>query len=205
VVVPAHRITPGTRAHPAPAYGRALLSLLTTSFYAGLISFLLPYYIADVLGGSAELTGIALLFFVGAMAPISFAAGALTDRVGTLRVALLGSVIGVAGLASMITLDAGADLFDMAWRMVVLGLGAALFNTAINTAMLQSAPSGSEGVAGGVAMTTRTIAMTIGPAVSALAWTVAGGGLAGFRAGAAVVTATAVIGLAVLLIPVRKR
>jgi MFS transporter, DHA2 family, multidrug resistance protein len=186
------------------AYGITLISLLATSFTSGLIVFLLPYFVADVLGGSAELTGVTLLFLVGAMSVVSAAAGALADRVGTHRVALAGSVVGVAGMLTMLSLDAGSGLVDMAWRMVVLGVGAALFNTAVNAAMLASAPAGSEGVAGGIGMTVRTIAMTVGPAVSALAWTVAGGGVAGFRAGVLVITVATVVGLAVLLVPVRR-
>jgi MFS family permease len=187
-----------------PAYAVALISLLATAFTGGLIAFLLPYFVVDVLGGTAELTGVTLLFFVGAVSVVSAAAGALSDRIGTHRVALTGSAIGVVGMLTLVTLDADAGLLDMAWRLVVLGVGAGLFNTAVNAAMLASAPAGSEGVAGGVGMTVRTIAMTVGPAVSALAWTVAGGGVAGFRAGVVVITAATVVGLAVLLVPVRR-
>jgi MFS transporter, DHA2 family, multidrug resistance protein len=182
-----------------------LVSLLAMSFTGGLISFLLPYFVADVLRGGPELTGVTLLFFVGAMAPISAVAGAVADRYGTTVVALVGSAIGVLGMLSMLTLDAGSGLVDMAWRLVVLGIGAALFNPAINAAMLAGAPPGSEGVAGGVGMTVRTIAMTVGPSVSALAWTLAGGGVAGFRAGVVVITAAAAVGLLVLFAPVRAR
>lgn len=187
------------------AFAVTLVSLLATSFYAGLIAFLLPYFVADVLGGSPDLTGVALMFFVAAMAPVSAVAGALADRLGTTAVALAGSAVGVLGMLSMLTLDAGAGLMDMAWRLVVLGIGAALFNPAVNAAMLAGAPPGSEGVAGGVGMTARTIAMTVAPAVSALAWTLAGGGVAGFRAGVVVITAAGVVGLLVLLVPVRAR
>jgi MFS transporter, DHA2 family, multidrug resistance protein len=188
-----------------PAYAVALAALFATSFTGGLIAFLLPYFVADVVGATPQLTGVALLFFVGAMALVSAAAGALADRVGTSRIALAGSAVGVAGMLTMLTLDAGSGLLDMGWRLAVLGVGAGLFNTAINTAMLANAPVGSEGVAGGVGMTVRTIAMTVGPAVSALAWTVAGGGVAGFRAGVVVITAAAAAGLVALLVPVRGR
>ncbi|MCU1661425.1 MAG: transporter, family, multidrug resistance protein [Pseudonocardiales bacterium] len=187
------------------AFAVTLVSLLAMSFTGGLIAFLLPYFVADVLGGGPDLTGVALLFFVGAMAPISSVAGAVADRYGTTVVALVGSAIGVLGMLSMLSLDAGSGLVDMAWRLVVLGIGAALFNPAINAAMLAGAPPGSEGVAGGVGMTVRTIAMTVGPSVSALAWTLAGGGVAGFRAGVVVITAAAAVGLLVLFVPVRAR
>ena len=48
------------------------------------------------------------------------------------------------------------------------------------------------------------IAMTGGPAVAALSWTVAGGGTAGFRAGVLVLTAAALAGLLTLLAPARR-
>jgi MFS transporter, DHA2 family, multidrug resistance protein len=185
------------------AYSVMVVSLLATSFTGGLITFLLPYFVSDVVRGGPDLAGVALLFFVGAMAPLTAIAGALADRLGTTRVALAGSAISVLGMLTMFTLDADAGLVDMAWRLVVLGVGAALFNTAINTAMLAATPPGSEGVGGGVGMTARTIAMTVGPATAALAWTSAGGGIAGFRAGALVITVAAVVGFVALLVPRR--
>jgi DHA2 family multidrug resistance protein-like MFS transporter len=59
-------------------------------------------------------------------------------------------------------------------------------------------------VAGGVGMTVRTIAMTVAPAATALAWTVAGGGVPGFRSGVVMITAAVAVGLLVLLVPVRR-
>jgi DHA2 family multidrug resistance protein-like MFS transporter len=188
----------------APAFGIAMLSLLAVSFTSGLVAFLLPYFVSDVLHAGPDVTGVALLFFVGAMAPLSAAAGALADRFGNRVMAIVGSAVCVVAMVLMLTLGADAGLVDMAWRLVVLGIGAALYNPAINAAMLAGAPAGSEGVAGGVGMTVRTIAMTVAPAASALAWTVAGGGVAGFRSGIVMITAAAVVGLLVLLVPVRR-
>ncbi|MHA6624680.1 MFS transporter [Pseudonocardia sichuanensis] len=188
----------------APAFGIPLLSLLANAFTGGLVGFLLPYYVADVLGGGPDLTGVALLFFVGAMAPLSAVAGALADRLGTRLVAVVGGAVTVVAMLLMLTLDADAGLADLAWRLVVLGIGAALYNPAINAAMLAGAPAGSEGVAGGVGMTVRTIAMTVAPAASALTWTLSGGGVAGFRNGATTITVAVGLGLLVLLVPVRR-
>jgi MFS transporter, DHA2 family, multidrug resistance protein len=188
-----------------PAYAVTLVSLLAMSSTGGLIAFLLPYFVSDVVGAGPDLTGVALLFFVGAMAPLSAIAGGLSDRYGTRTLALVGSAVSVLGMLAMLTLDADAGLLDMAWPLVVLGIGAALFNPAINAAMLAGAPAGSEGVAGGVGMTVRTIATTVAPAVAALAWTIAGGGVAGFRAGVVLITVAATVGLLVLVVPVRGR
>jgi DHA2 family multidrug resistance protein-like MFS transporter len=187
-----------------PAYGIALLSLLAVTFTGGLVAFLLPYFVSDVLRAGPDVTGVALLFFVGAMAPLSAAAGALADRFGNRAMAIAGSAVSLVAMFLMLTLDADASLLDMAWRLSVLGVGAALYNPAINAAMLAGAPAGSEGVAGGVGMTVRTIAMTVAPAATALAWTVAGGGVPGFRSGVVMITAAVAVGLLVLLVPVRR-
>jgi MFS transporter, DHA2 family, multidrug resistance protein len=187
-----------------PSYGITLLALLAITFTGGLVAFLLPYFVADVLHAGPDVTGVALLFFVGAMAPLSAAAGALADRFGNRVLATVGSAVSLVAMLLMLTLDGDAGLVDMAWRLAVLGVGAALFNPAVNAAMLAAAPAGSEGVAGGVGMTVRTIAMTIAPSASALAWTVAGGGIAGFRSGVILITVAVAAGLLVLLVPVRR-
>jgi MFS family permease len=187
------------------AFGTVLVALLTASFTIGLVAFLLPFFVSDVLRGSPAVTGTVLLFFAGAVAPVSPLAGMLSDRFGTRVVAVLGSAVMIAGLALMLTLDAGDGPVGVAWRLAVLGVGAGLFNPAINAATLAAAPSGMEGVAGGIAMTSRTLATTIAPGVVALCWTLAGGGLAGFRTGVLVLGAVTLLGLAALLVPVRRR
>lgn len=187
-----------------PAVATSMTSLMATSFTAGLISFLVPYFVADVMRLGPNVTGMALLFFIGALAPLSLIAGALADRYGTRLIAIIGSVVSVVAMATMFTLGDGSGFVDLVWRLVLLGVGAALFNAAINTAIMAAAPSGSEGVVGGVAMTARTIAMTMGPALAALAWSLADGGTVGFRSGVAVITVGAVVGLVVLLLPAAK-
>jgi predicted MFS family arabinose efflux permease len=176
----------------------ALVALLCMSLTMGLIVFLLPYLIADVLAGTPELTGVVLLFFVGAMAPISPFAGMLSDRYGTMLVARVGGAVMVAAMVTMVTVGPDAGLADLAWRLAVLGVGAALFNTPVNAAILAATPAGMAGTGGGLAMTARTIATTVGPAVAALCWTLAGGGIAGFRTGVVVLAVVAAGGLVVL-------
>ena len=119
--------------------------------------------------------------------------------------AIAGSAVSLVAMLLMLTLDAAAGLVDMAWRLVVLGIGAALYNPAINASMLAAAPCRARRAsAGGVGMTVRTIAMTVAPAASALTWTVAGGGIPGFRSGVVMITVAVAVGLLVLLVPVRR-
>lgn len=187
------------------AFAVTLIALLCMSFTMGLIVFLIPFFVSDVLTGTPEMTGIALLCFVGAMAPISPLAGVLSDRYGTKVIATAGSAVSVGAMLTMLTVSPDAGMVDLAWRLAVLGIGAALFNTPINAAILAATPDGMAGTAGGIGMTVRTIAMTVGPSVAALSWTVAGGGVPGFRAGVTVLTAVALAGLLALLAPASRR
>lgn len=186
-----------------PAFTVTLVALLAMSFTMGLIAFLLPYFVSDVMAGTPQLTGVALLFFVGAVAPTAPLAGGLSDRYGTTAVARVGSAVTVAAMLAMLTLTAEADLVDLAWRLALLGIGAGLFNAPINTAILAHTPDGMAGTAGGIGMTVRTVATTIAPAVAALAWSVAGGGVLGFRTGVGVLSGMTLVGLLALVLPAR--
>lgn len=175
--------------------GLPLLGLFLMSLMMGLIAFLLPYYFTDELETGPEAMGLAMLFFSGAMAPVSPVAGMLADRFGALRVSLAGGVVTIAGLGAMLTLTTDSTLLDVIWRLVLLGVGAALFNGPINAALMAATPAESMGVAGGMFATTRTLASTIGPAVTAAVWVAAGGGMPGYLTALATLTALAAIGL----------
>lgn len=187
-----------------PEVAAMLVALFSVTFCMGLMAFGVPFLVADVLGGTPEFTGVALLFLVGAIAPTSSVAGTASDRLGTRVVALAGAVVVLAGMLTMLTVGPDAGLADLAWRLAVVGVGLGLFNPPVNAAILAAAPPGMAGTAGGVGMTARTLAMTGGPAVAALAWTLAGGGIAGFRAGVVALTAVAAVGVLALAAPRRS-
>lgn len=187
-----------------PEVAAMLTALFAVSSTMGLMAFLVPFLVADVLGRTPEFTGVALLFLIGTIAPVSALAGYASDRLGTRGVALAGAAVAMAGVLSMLTLPADAGLGELAWRLALLGAGLGLFNPPLNAAILAASPPAMAGTAGGLAMTVRTLAMTGGPAVAALAWTVAGGGLAGFRAGALALGCIAAVGVVALAAPWRS-
>ncbi|HEY1180360.1 MAG TPA: MFS transporter [Phytomonospora sp.] len=179
--------------------GMALLGLFLMSLSIGLISFLLPYFVVDEMKLSPAMTGVALLFLSGAMAPVAPLAGKLADTFGAYKVAVVGAVVSVATMATMLTIDADSGLFGLIWRLVLIGIGSALFNGPINTALMAATPAEAIGSAGGAFATVRTLASTIGPAVTALAWTVGGGGMTGFTVGVTTLVAIYVVGTLALL------
>lgn len=179
--------------------GLPLLGLFLISMMIGLISFLLPYYFTGELDSGPEAMGLAMLFFSGAMAPISPLAGGLADRFGATRIAAAGAAVMIAGLAGMLTLTTDSSVFDVIWRLVLLGVGSGLFNGPINAALMAATPAEAMGTAGGMFATTRTLAGTIGPAVTAAVWAAAGGGMPGFLTALATLTALSALGLGFVL------
>ncbi len=147
--------------------GWPTLALMFNSSVVGLITFSLPFFISDVMHRGPQLLSTALVFFIAASAVITPLAGLLADRFRPLPVATLGGATTVAGLLPMLTLAANASLFDLAWRMAILGAGMALFNSPIMTAILDATPEHHTGTTGGITNLARTLGTALGPA---LAW-----------------------------------
>ncbi len=188
-----------------PTFGATLLALFGVSLTAGVVSFLVPFFVSEVLWASASTSGTALLFFVGAVAVGSPAGGWLADRFGPLRAAAAGGALSLVAMGALLTLGPGAGIADLAWRMALFGLAGGLFNPPINAATLAAAPSGAEGATGGIAMTVRTVAAAVGPALAALTWTLAGGGTGGFRTGLVVLLVGVAVGTAAVAVPALRR
>ncbi|ANY10425.1 hypothetical protein AFB00_26345 [Pseudonocardia sp. HH130630-07] len=184
-----------------PSFGPTLTALFAVSTTSGLVSFLVPWFVVDVLGRTATAGGTALLVFVAAVAVTSPVAGWLVDRIGPLRVTLAGGVLSVLALGALVPLGAGSGWTALAVGMALVGVAGGVFNPAVNAAVLAAAPAGSEGATGGIAMTVRTVGSAVGPAIAALGWTLTGGGTAGWRLGVAVLLVLALAGTAVVLGP----
>ncbi|BBG02252.1 MULTISPECIES: MFS transporter [Pseudonocardia] len=184
-----------------PRFGATLAALLTLSLGAGLSAFLVPWFVTDVVRGTAATSGAALLAFVAAMAITSPVAGRLTDRFGALRITVAGGSLSVLALAVLLPLGDGSDATALAWRMALFGIAAGVFNPAVNAAVLAAAPAGAEGATGGIAMTVRTIGAAVGPAAVALGWTLTGGGTPGWRLGIGILLVAAAVGTLAVLRP----
>ncbi|MFD9909478.1 MFS transporter [Streptomyces sp. NPDC059063] len=182
-----------------PAVGLSVLALFLSGSIVGLSYFLLPFYVSEVLDAGASLTGLAMMFFIGAVALTASFGGALADRFPKRLVGAVGAAVCGVGVLSMLTLGLDAGLWDIGWRLAVTGAGQALFGTPVSLAILEAAPAELVGTAGGVTNTFRTLAFTVGPALAALAYGVGGGGVPGFRTGIVLLAVLQFLSLAALL------
>jgi MFS family permease len=87
-----------------------------------------------------------LTFFIG---PLS---GTLSNRFGCRGLGIAGMLIRAAGLVLLSRLGATTDNLDVAWRLVVCGCGAGMFQSPINSAVMGSVPVQFQGMAFGIAV-----------------------------------------------------
>jgi MFS family permease len=144
----------------------ALLNL--ASIAVNLASFgvllLVPYFIARILGIGAGPGGMILALSAMGTVIGSWLAGRIAGSLGVRRIALAGSVLCAAGLAAIGIWDHSPPLGLVAATMLVHGLGLGLFQVAYTDLVTATLPVRDRGVAGSLAMVTRTIGIVGGAA-----------------------------------------
>lgn len=170
--------------HPAPMlpidlFRRPMFALSAAtavcSFAVQGLSFVaLPFYFEDVLLRSQVETGFFLTpwpLVVAIMAPIG---GRLSDRYPVGILGGLGLLLLGLGMVLLALLPASPGIVNIVWRMVVCGVGFGLFQTPNIKALMSSAPSHRSGSASGIVATARLTGQTIGAALAALCFALAG-------------------------------
>lgn len=170
--------------HPAPMlpidlFRRPMFALSSaTSVCAfavqGLAFVSLPFYFEDVLHRSQVETGFFITpwpLVVAIMAPIG---GRLSDRYPVAILGGLGLVLLTIGMALLATLPAEPSVADIVWRMVICGIGFGFFQSPNLRALMFSAPPHRSGSASGIVATSRLTGQTLGAALAALCFALAG-------------------------------
>jgi EmrB/QacA subfamily drug resistance transporter len=140
--------------------------------------FLLPFYFEELRGFPAVQAGLFLTplsLTLAVMAPLS---GSMADRFGSRVLAPLGLAIACFGLVLLSQLNAHSSIFDIIWRLVVIGIGQGLFQSPNTRALMGAAPPDEQGVASGLLSTGRVIGQALSVAL-------AGSIFSGFGAAAA--------------------
>ena len=170
--------------HPAPMlpidlFRRPIFALSAAtavcSFSVQGIAFVsLPFYFEDILHRTQGETGFFMTpwpLVVGIMAPIG---GRLSDRHSAGILGGLGLVLLGIGMVLLATLPASPGILNIVWRMVICGLGFGFFQTPNIRAIMSSAPAGRSGGASGIVATARLTGQTLGAALAALCFALAG-------------------------------
>jgi len=132
--------------------------------------FLMPFYLENVLGYSPNSVGFLLAVVpitVGVTAPIS---GALSDRVGTRPITVIGLSAMLAAFLAIRTLTLETTALGYMLRFLPLGIGIGIFQSPNNSAVMGAVPRARLGVASGLLSITRTLGQTTGIAVLGALW-----------------------------------
>jgi DHA2 family multidrug resistance protein-like MFS transporter len=164
---------------PIDLFRRPIFALSTATAVCsfavqGLAFVSLPFYFEDILHRSQVETGFFMTpwpLVVAIMAPI---AGRLSDRYSAGILGGLGLALLSLGMALLAMLPANPHVVDIVWRMAICGCGFGFFQAPNMKALMSSAPADRSGSASGMVATARLTGQTIGAALAALCFGLAG-------------------------------
>ncbi len=139
--------------------------------------FLTPFYLRDYLGLAPERVGLLMTAFPAVVLLTAPWAGALSDRIGTRGLSVLGASLCAAALgwlalggtgagtpAGSGAAGAAAPLPPVAAGLALFGLGTGIFQSPNNSAVMGSVPRERAGIASGVLAVIRNVGMVLGVA-----------------------------------------
>jgi DHA2 family multidrug resistance protein-like MFS transporter len=157
-----------------PMFALSAATAVCTFAVQGLAFVSLPFYFEDILHRSQVETGFFMTpwpLVVAIMAPVG---GRLSDRYPVGVLGGIGLVLLGIGMALLAMLPASPGVFDIVWRMVICGFGFGFYQTPNIKALMSSAPADRSGSASGIVATARLIGQTLGAALTALCFALAG-------------------------------
>lgn len=173
-----------------PGFALANLANVAVNLAAFAVLLFVPYWLTGIAGLGTGIAGLVLgSGFVGAMLASPLGGWALA-RVPPGRVALAGAALTAAGLVLIGGWEEGTGVPAMALALLVQGVGLGLFGVAYTDIVTGTMPRADRGVAGSLAMVTRTLGLVAAASALTLlfqgleAAALAGGAAAGeaFRA-----------------------
>lgn len=151
-----------------PIFTLSILSSIT-SFTAQLLAMVsLPFYLQNVLGKSEVETGLLITPWPVATIITAPIAGRLIEKFHPGLLGTIGMVIYATGLFLLSLLPEAPSNMDIAWRLMLCGLGFGLFQTPNNSTMISAAPPHRSGGANGMQGTARLLGQTLGTTFVAL-------------------------------------
>ena len=125
-------------------------------------SFLIPFFLINILLLQSDHSGIVMLVFPLTMLIVSPFGGGMADKYGTRYPAMSGLFIIGIGCVIMSLLTESSGIASVVGVLVLLGMGTGYSLPAINTAIMSSVSRDQAGVASGMVATVRNLGQTLG-------------------------------------------
>jgi EmrB/QacA subfamily drug resistance transporter len=152
-------------------FSAAMLSLFFITSTQSAISFLLPFYLQNIMGYSPSRMGWIIISNSIVIILVAPLAGWLSDRLGSRLLCTIGSSLIVFAQFLMATLWLDSSAWRIMLPLALSGLGWAIFNSPNQSAILGSVPPDKVGGASGMVATTARTGGAMGVALSATLFT----------------------------------
>ena len=133
-----------------PIFGYGSVGLLMCCITQGVVTFIAPFYLQDVLKLSPTFIGIIFLVPSLLSMVLSPVSGAMTDRIGARFLLIVGTLTQMAAFVIGVTLSADSHWLWPAILLMLTGIGSAFFNTPSQAVMIRSLPKENWGTAIGI-------------------------------------------------------
>jgi MFS family permease len=133
-----------------PTFGYGALGLLVCCVTQGLVTFVTPFYLQDVLNLSPTFMGVMFLVPSLLSMVLSPVSGAMTDRFGARLLLVTGVLVLMASFLIGVYLRTDSHWVWPSLLLALMGVGSALFNTPSQAAMVGSLPKEHWGTAIGI-------------------------------------------------------
>ncbi|MEJ2100606.1 MAG: MFS transporter [Desulfobacterales bacterium] len=146
----------------------SIAAAVTLFISLSMISFLMPFYLVNPAGFAPAKTGGVLVipfFFLFIGAPL---AGATSDRIGSRLLCTLGMFILAFCLLSFAWMPASTEIWPVAWRLALSGIGVATFSSPNSAAAMSAVTSQRRGIAAALVATARNFGMVFGVTAAAV-------------------------------------
>jgi MFS family permease len=140
-----------------PGFAMLNLANVLTNLAAFAVWLLVPFYLVRASDFALVLSGAILATGAVGMVVASPIAGRLVGLIAAERLALAGAVLVGIGLALIATWETGTSAAWLVMTLTLQGLGLGLFQLAYTDIVTTAIPRQNRGVAGGLAMVTRTV------------------------------------------------
>jgi len=185
------------------------LSVATSicSFIAQTITYVaLPFFFQNVSGQTQVETGLLMTPWPAIVVIVAPIAGRLSDRYPAGMLGSAGLALMTGGLIALLLMPSHTSYADIAWRMAVSGLGFGFFQSPNNRLLIGSAPRERSGAGSGMLSTARLTGQTVGSALVALSFGIAGPDIAhGTRLALGLAVSASAIGMIVSALRLRAR
>lgn len=157
----------------------ALISLILLNLAIMPVNVLMPFYLEELRHFPTGQVGLLLLPIPLSLALVAPLTGRLSDRIGTRYLTATGLAVVCVGLLLLCQLGTTSPLWEIEWKLGVLGIGQAIFISPNNGAILKSTPRAKLGLASGALATSRTVGQSISIALAEAIFASMGGTHAG--------------------------